>query len=134
MLETQGPGGPVGPPLLLSQLQFLKMIQTMNLWFRGSIFACQASNPGLIPGAGIILKIFLPYMSIFTTKYMKNQNFQNILIMKNFLGLSRQYIYLQLEKPYDIQIEIPIHKTLAKDLLKGGPTGPPPGSDRVNFL
>ena len=36
---------------------------------------------------------------------------------------SRQYQYLQLEKPSGVEVEIPVHKTMAMDLLKGGPTG-----------
>ena len=43
----------------------------------------------------------------------------------------RQYQYLQLEKPSGVEVEIPVHKTLAMDFLKGGPTGPPLGSDSV---
>ena len=31
-----------------------------------------------------------------------------------------------------VEVEILVHKTLAIDLLKGGPRGPTPRSDRVN--
>ena len=44
----------------------------------------------------------------------------------------RQYQYLQLEKPSGVEVEIPVHKTMARDLLKGGSYRTPPGSDRVN--
>ena len=39
----------------------------------------------------------------------------------------RQYQYLQLKKPSGVEVEIPVHKALTMDLLKGGPTGPPLG-------
>ena len=53
------------------------------------------------------------------------------MIMNEISECCRQYQYLQLENPSSVEDEIPIHKTLAMDLLeRGGPTGPP-GSDRV---
>ena len=45
----------------------------------------------------------------------------------------RQYQHHQVKKkPSGVEVEIPVYKALAMDLLQGGPTGPPPGSDRVN--
>ena len=46
--------------------------------------------------------------------------------MNEISDFCRQYLYHQLEKPSGVEVEIPVHKTLAMDLLKGGPTGPPP--------
>ena len=62
---------------------------------------------------------------------MKNGNYFKKLIVNEISNFCKQYQYLQLEKPLSVEIEIPVHKTMAMDLLKGGPTGPPPGSDRV---
>ena len=53
------------------------------------------------------------------------------MIINEISDFCRQYQYLQLEKSSGVEVEIPVHKTLAMDLLKGGPTGPPLGSDRV---
>ena len=33
--------------------------------------------------------------------------------------------------PPGVEVEIPVHKTMARDLLKGGSYRTPPGSDRV---
>ena len=52
--------------------------------------------------------------------------------MKNVFDLIRQCIYLQLEKPSGSEIESPIHKRLAIDLLEGMAKRTPPGSGRVN--
>ena len=54
--------------------------------------------------------------------------------MNEISDFCRQYQYHQLEKPSGVEVEIPVHKALAMDLLKGGPTGPPPGSDRAKVL
>ena len=44
---------------------------------------------------------------------------------------SRQCKYFQLEKPSGFEIEKPIQKRLAMNLLKGMAKRTPPGSDRV---
>ena len=55
--------------------------------------------------------------------------------MKIFFDLIRQCIYLQLEKPSGSEIESPIHKRLAINLLEGmAKRTPPPGPDRVNLM
>ena len=46
-------------------------------------------------------------------RFLKN------LVMKNFFDFSRQCKYLKLEKLSGIEIEMPIHKTLTVNLLKG---------------
>ena len=48
--------------------------------------------------------------------------------MQKFFYLSRQCIYLQLEKPSGFEIEMPIHKRLAIDLLEGMAKRTPPQS------
>ena len=40
--------------------------------------------------------------------------------MKYVPDFFRQHQYLQLDKPSGVEVEIPIRKTLAMDLLKGG--------------
>ena len=51
--------------------------------------------------------------------------------MNEISDFSRQYQYHQLKKPSGVEVEIPVHKALAMDLLKGGSYRTPPGSDRV---
>ena len=58
---------------------------------------------------------------------MKNGKIFKELIINEKTDFCRQYQYLQLEKPSGVEVEIPVHKALAMDLLKGGPTGPPLG-------
>ena len=53
--------------------------------------------------------------------------------MNEISDFCKQYQYLQFEKPSGVEVEISVNKTLAMDLLKGGPTGLPPGSDKVNM-
>ena len=54
--------------------------------------------------------------------------------MNEISDFCRQYQYHQLEKPSGVEVEIPVHKALAMDLLKGGSYRTPPGSDRVKDL
>ena len=51
--------------------------------------------------------------------------------MNEISDFCTQYKYLQLEKPSGVEVEIPIHKTLAMDLLKGVSYRTSLGSDRV---
>ena len=60
--------------------------------------------------------------------YLENEMY---LFRKTFFDLSRQWRYLQLEKPSGIEIGMPIHKRLAIDFLEGM-AKKTPGSDRVN--
>ena len=53
------------------------------------------------------------------------------MIINEISDFCRQYQYLQLEKPSGVEVEIPVHKAVAMDLLKGGSYRTPPGSDRV---
>ena len=53
--------------------------------------------------------------------------------MNEISDFCEQYQYHQLEKPSGVEVEIPVHKALAMDLLKGGSYRTPPGSDRVNL-
>lgn len=56
-----------------------------------------------------------------------------IFIINKLFDYSSQCQYLQLKKPSDFEIELPIQNTLAISLLKGmAKRTPPPGSDRVN--
>ena len=61
---------------------------------------------------------------------MKNGKFFKKMMINEISDFCRQYQYLQLEKPSGVEVEIPVHKALAMDLLKEGPLGHP-GSDRV---
>ena len=63
---------------------------------------------------------------------MKNGKIFKELIINEKTDFFRQYQYLQLEKPSGVEVEIPVHKACAMDLLKGGSYRTPPGSDRVN--
>ena len=45
--------------------------------------------------------------------------------MNEISDFFRQYEYLQLKKQSGVEVEIPVHKTSAIDVLKGGPTGSP---------
>ena len=47
------------------------------------------------------------------------------MIISEISDFCKQYRYLQFEKPLGVEVEIPVYKTLAMDLLKGGPTEPP---------
>ena len=42
------------------------------------------------------------------------------MIINETSDFCRQYQYLQLKKPSGVEFEIPVHKKLAVDLLKGG--------------
>ena len=53
------------------------------------------------------------------TKFLKNQDFKKNFTYKIFFDLKGQGKYLQLEKPSGIEIEMPIQKRLAIDLLEG---------------
>ena len=64
---------------------------------------------------------------------MKNGKIFKELIINEKTDFCRQYQYLQLEKPSGVEVEIPVHKTLAMDLLKGGPTGPTLGLTGLTF-
>ena len=64
---------------------------------------------------------------------MKNGKIFKELIINEISDFCRQYQYLQLEKPSGVEVEIPVHKALAMDLLKGGPTGPPLGLKRIKY-
>ena len=55
---------------------------------------------------------------------LKNENFFQKMIINEISDFCRPYQYLQLEKPSGVEVEISVHKALAIDLLKGGPTGP----------
>ena len=58
-----------------------------------------------------------------------------MMIVNETSDFCKQYQYLQLEKPSGVEVEIPVHKTMPTDLLKGGSyRTPPPGSDRVKRL
>ena len=46
--------------------------------------------------------------------------------MNEISDFCRQYQYLQLEKPSGVEVEIPVQKALAMDLLKGGVLQDPP--------
>ena len=46
--------------------------------------------------------------------------------MNEISDFCRQYQYHQLEKPSGVEVEIPVHKALAMDLLKGGSYRTPP--------
>ena len=54
--------------------------------------------------------------------------------MNEISDFCRQYQYHQLEKPSGVEVEIPVHKALAMDLLKGGPTGPPLGLIGLKYI
>ena len=62
---------------------------------------------------------------------MKNGKIFKELIINEKTDFCRQYQYLQLEKPSGVEVEIPVHKTLAMDLLKGVSCRTSLGSDRV---
>ena len=46
--------------------------------------------------------------------------------MNEISDFFRQYEYLQLKKQSGVEVEIPVHKTLAMDLLKAGSYRTPP--------
>jgi len=62
---------------------------------------------------------------------LKNGKVFKKLKINEISDFCRQYQYLQLEKTSGVEVKIPFLKTLAMDLLKGGPTRPLLGSDRV---
>ena len=70
-----------------------------------------------------ILLVFPNYKKIFAVifrqKLLKNRNFFRKLMMNEISDFCRQYQYLQLQKTSGVEVEIPVHKTLAMDLLKG---------------
>ena len=84
-----------------------------------------------IPVRAIIFAKYLLLKVHFLDKILEKYKYLKKFTNNKFFEFSRQCKYLQLEKPSGFEIEIPIQKTLAINLLKGMAKRTPPGSDRT---